>query len=104
MGKLVAVDPSLDMEGWSRFLKVRAEIDITKPLRRAILVGNNVNRGKFIKEAGTSGGNMEGNRTNPNSSDDEIVQEMGQANKDLIIYDAEKLTLAAIKGMSLEGK
>ncbi|OMO99000.1 reverse transcriptase [Corchorus capsularis] len=39
MGKLIAVDPSLDMEGWSRFLRVRVEIDVTKPLRRTILLG-----------------------------------------------------------------
>jgi len=39
IGKLVAVDPTLEAGGWARFIRVRVEIDITKPLRRAVMIG-----------------------------------------------------------------
>ncbi|OMO59710.1 reverse transcriptase [Corchorus capsularis] len=52
MGTLIAVDPSLDMEGWACFLRKRVEIDVTKPLRRAIPIGKSTNgvRGRLAYE------------------------------------------------------
>ncbi|XVF82791.1 hypothetical protein PTKIN_Ptkin16aG0078000 [Pterospermum kingtungense] len=40
IGKLIATDESLDGRGWANFLRIRVEMDITKPLRRPVKLSN----------------------------------------------------------------
>lgn len=37
--KLVAMDESLDSDGWATFLRMRMDIEVDKPLRRTIKIG-----------------------------------------------------------------
>ncbi|XVF12393.1 hypothetical protein REPUB_Repub08aG0114000 [Reevesia pubescens] len=39
IGSLLAIDSSLDTGRWTRFLRIRVQMDITKPLRREIRIG-----------------------------------------------------------------
>ncbi|XVF69937.1 hypothetical protein PTKIN_Ptkin11bG0121000 [Pterospermum kingtungense] len=42
IGVLKVVDASLEQGGWARFLRIRVEVDVTRPLRRAVkIVGTN---------------------------------------------------------------
>lgn len=47
LGKLLAVEDTLENGGWAEFLRIRVEIDVLKPLRRTIKIGGG--KGKDVR-------------------------------------------------------